>query len=296
MRYIVTGGAGNISKPLIKKLLNAGHEVIAVARNADHLKELTTQGAKQAIGSIEDVEFLKKTFAGADAVYTMVPPNYTTTDLKNWMRLIGKNYADAIRASNVQYVVNLSSVGAHLPNGCGPVTGLYHVEQALNQLQNIHLRHLRPVYFFSNFLGSIGMVKHMNIVGANFGGENFKMALADANDVAGIAFEELNNCAFSDISARYIASDERTTDEIAKVLGSAVGKPDLPWVVFTDEQAFNGMLQAGLPEELAKNYTEMGHAVQNGIMMEDYWKQHPALEKTKLEDFAKTFAFVYNQN
>ncbi|HZI54304.1 MAG TPA: NAD(P)H-binding protein, partial [Chitinophagaceae bacterium] len=285
MRYIVTGGAGNISKPLIKKLLEAGHEVIAVGRNADHLKELTTKGAKQAIGSIEDTEFLKKTFAGADAVYTMIPPNYTTTDLKNWMRQIGKNYADAIQASNVKYVVNLSSVGAHLPNGCGPVSGLYHVEQALNQIKNIHLRHLRPVYFFSNFLGSIGMVKQMNIIGANFGGESFKMALADTNDVAEVAFGELNNGVFPANSVRYIASDERTTDEIAKVLGTAIGKPDLHWVVFTDEQAFNGMLQAGLPEELAKNYTEMGHAIQTGIMMEDYWKQHPAPEKTKLEDF-----------
>lgn len=296
MRYIVTGGAGNISKPLIGKLLKAGHEVIAVARNADHLKELTTQGAKQAIGSIEDVEFLKKTFAGADAVYTMVPPNFTTTDLKKWMAQIGKNYADAIRSSNIQYVVNLSSVGANLPNGCGPVSGLYQVEQALNQIKNIHLRHLRPVYFFSNFLGSIGMVKHMNIIGSNFGGENFKMALADTNDIAEVAFEELNNRAFTANSLRYISSDERTTDEIAKVLGTAIGKPDLPWVVFTDEQALNGMIQAGLPEELAKNYTEMGHAVQNGILMEDYWKQHTALEKTKLEDFAKAFAFVYNQN
>src|SRR5688500_2062119 len=152
MRYIVTGGAGNISKPLIKKLLNAGHEVIVVARNADHLKELTTQGAKQAIGSIEDVEFLKKTFAGADAVYTMVPTNFAASDLKNWIGQIGKNYAEAIRESKVQYVVNLSSVGAHLPNGCGPVSGLHAVEQALNQIKNIYLRHLRPVYFFSNFL------------------------------------------------------------------------------------------------------------------------------------------------
>jgi uncharacterized protein YbjT (DUF2867 family) len=296
MRYIVTGGAGNISKPLIGKLLKAGHEVIAVARNADHLKDLTTQGAKEAIGSVEDVEFLKETFAGADAVYTMVPPNYAATDLKNWMGQIGKNYAEAIRASKVQYVVNLSSVGAQLPNGCGPVSGLYRVEQELNQLKNIHLRHLRPVYFFSNFLGSIGMVKHLNIIGSNFGGENFKMALADTNDIAEVAFRELNNRAFPANSVRYIASDERTTDEIAKILGAAIGKPDLPWIVFTDEQAFNGMVQAGLPEEMAKNYTEMGNAVQSGIMMEDYWKQHPALEKTKLEEFAKTFAFVYNQN
>ena len=53
----------------------------------------------------------------------------------------------------------------------------------------------------------------------------------------------------------------------------------------------------GLPENIAKNYTEMGHAVNDGSMFADYWTQRPVqLGKTKLEDFAKTFAAVYNSN
>jgi hypothetical protein len=46
------------------------------------IRSLTDMGAKAAIGSVQDVEFLKKTFAGADAVYTMSPPNYNTNDIK----------------------------------------------------------------------------------------------------------------------------------------------------------------------------------------------------------------------
>jgi hypothetical protein len=141
------------------------------------------------------------------------------------------------------------------------------------------------------------MVKHMNIIGSNFGGDNSKIPLSDTDDIAEIAFEELSTLAFTGHSTRYIASDERNTNDIAKVLGVAVGKPDLHWVPFTDEQAFNGMMQMGLPEEMAKNYVEMGSAMRNGSMLEDYWKNHPAsLGKTKLEDFAKNFAFVYNQS
>ncbi|MBS1565004.1 MAG: NAD-dependent dehydratase, partial [Bacteroidetes bacterium] len=92
-------------------------------------------------------------------------------------------------------------------------------------------------------------------------------------------------------------SDEVNTSDIGAVLGKAVGKPGLQWVQFTDEQALGGMIQAGLPEESAKNLVEMGTAIQSGIMFEDYWKHHPAkLEKTKLEDFAQTFAAAYNAN
>lgn len=297
MKYVITGGAGNISKPLTEKLLKAGHEVTVISRNAEHIKSLTDLGAKAAIGSVNDIAFLKTTFAGADAVYTMVPPNYTTKDMKASIAEVGKNYAEALKATNVKYVVNLSSVGAHLPGGVGPVSGLYHVEQALNELKDTNIKHLRPTYFFSNFLGNIGMVKNMNIIGGNFGGADFKMLLADPNDIAEAAFEELSNLNFTDHSVRYIGSDERSTEDIAKILGSAIGKPQLSWVTFSDEQAYGAMMQMGLPENAAKNYTEMGHSMHDGSMFEDYWKHHPdKLGKIKLEDFAKTFAAVYNSN
>ena len=297
MKYVITGGAGNISKPLTEKLLSAGHEVTVIARNADHLKPLTDKGAKAAIGSVDDVLFLKNVFAGADAVYTMVPPKYDAGDMKAHIGSVGKNYAEALKANKIKYVVNLSSVGAHLPDGVGPVSGLYRAEQALNELKDTNIKHLRPVYFYANFLGNVDMVKNMNIIGGNFGGADFKMLLTDPGDIAEVAFEELSNLNFTGHSVRYIASDERSTDDIAKILGAAIGKPQLPWVTFSDEQAYGGMMQMALPDNVAKNYTEMGHALHSGAMFEDYWKHRPsALGKTKLEDFAKTFAFVYNQN
>ena len=297
MKYVISGAAGHISKPLTEKLLKAGHDVTVIGRDAENIKPLTDKGAKAAIGSVQDVEFLKKTFAGADAVYTMSPPNYNTNDLKASIAEVEKNYAEAIKANNIKYVVNLSSIGAHLPEGCGPVVGLYRGEQLLNEIKNTNIKHLRPGYFFANFLGNVGMVKNMNIIGGNFGGANFKMVLADTNDVAEAAFEELSNLNFIGHTVRYIASDERSTSDIAKTIGVAIGKPELPWITFSDEQAFGGMTQMGFPENAAKNFTEMGHAIHSGIMFEDYWKHHPdKLGKTKLEDFAKTFARVYNSN
>lgn len=297
MKYVITGGAGNISKPLTEKLLKAGHDVTVISRNMENIRSLMRLGAHPAIGSVNDTAFLIKTFTGADAVYTMVPPNYATNDMKASIAEVGKNYTEALKATNVKYVVNLSSVGAHLPDGIGPVSGLYRVEQAMNGLKNINIKHLRPTYFYQNFLGNIDMVKNMNIIGGNFGGADFKMLLSDTNDIAEVAFEELSTLNFTGHSIRYIGSDERSTDDIAKVLGDAVAKPQLPWIIFGDEDAFGGMVQMGLPENVAKNYVEMGHAMQTGIMFEDYWKNHPAtLGKTKLEEFAKTFAAVYNSN
>ena len=295
MKYVITGGAGHISKPIVERLLAAGHLVTVVGRNPEHLKGLADEGATTAAGSVDDVKFLTEAFDGADAVYTMIPPNITAPEWKTWIGKIGENYAQAIKNAGVKYVVNLSSIGAHLPDGVGPVSGLYRAEQALNSLKNVHIKHLRPSYFFNNFLSSAGMVKQMSIIGSNFGGDNFKMILTDTNDIADAATEELLNLNFTGHSIRYIASDERNINEVAKIFGEAVGKPGLPWVVFSNDQAYEGMLQAGLPPEIARNYAEMGDALHTGIMQEDYWKHRPEkLGKVKIENFAKTFAAAYN--
>ena len=297
MKYTITGSLGHISKPLTQKLINAGHRVTVISSKESNRPAIEKLGATAAIGSVEDVAFLTKAFAGADAVYTMVPPNFAATNWKEWIGQVGKNYAEAVKANQIKYVVNLSSVGAHLPDGCGPVSGLYRVEQALNTLKDVNIKHLRPTYFFDNLLANVGLAKQMDIIGSNFGGPDQKIVLADTSDITDAAFDELSTLKFSGHSVRYIASDERSSDEVAKIIGSTIGKPSLPWIVFSNEQSTAGMLQAGLPEEITKNYVEMGDALHSGRMMEDYWKNHPStLGKVKLEDFAKIFAAVYNAN
>ncbi|HEX2607315.1 MAG TPA: NAD(P)H-binding protein [Flavisolibacter sp.] len=294
MKYVITGGAGNISKPLAEQLLAAGHQVVVIGRNAENLKPLTDKGAQAAIGSVEDVAFVKQAFAGADAVYTMVPPTFAASDWKAFIGQIGENYAEAIKANGIKKVVNLSSIGAHMKEGAGPVSGLFRSETALNNLENVDVLHLRPGYFYENLLANVGMVKGMNILGGNFGNAETKMVLTTPEDIAAVAAEVLLSLNFKGVSYRYIASDVRTTGDLASVLGEAVGKPGLPWVEFTDEQSEQGMIQAGLPGEVARNFMEMGAAIRSGKLYEEYWKHQENLGKVKLEDFAQKFRAVYS--
>ena len=297
MKYIITGSLGNISKPVTQALVNAGHDVTVITSKQDNASAIEALGAKPAVGSVEDIDFLKKTFSGADAVYTMVPPNFGAAQWKKWIGSIGKNYADAIKATDVKYVVNLSSMGAHLNDGVGPVSGLHLAEEALNTLTGVNIKHLRPAYFYQNLFSNIGLIKNAGIIGSNFNVTDNKFGLVDPSDIAAVVIEALLQLNFTGYSVHYVVSDEVSTNAIANEIGRAIGKPDLSWISFTNEQAFDGMKQAGLSEEVAKNYVEMGEAVNTGIMYEDYWKNHPStLGKTKLADFAKVFAAAYSAN
>jgi len=295
MKIIVTGSLGHISRPLAEKLIAEKHDVTIISSKAEKAKEIVALGAKAAIGSVEDVAFLTASFKGADAVYTMVPPFFGAADWKKYIAGIGENLAAAVKASGVKYVVNLSSIGAHMPDGCGPVSGLYFTEKALNSLDGVNVKHLRPGFFYYNFFGNIGMIKHMDIIGGNYG-SGALLSLAHPTDIADVAATEISDLSFKGKSIRYIVSDEKTTDEVAGILGSAIGKPDLKWIDFSDGDTLGALQQNGLPAEIAKNYAEMGAAMRSGEMASEYNALKPLpLEKTKLEQFAPEFAAVYSQ-
>ncbi len=288
---------GNTSKPISMALIKAGHDVTVITSKKENTLAIEALGAEAAVGSVEDGEFLALAFTGADAVYTMVPPNISAANWKSWIENVGINYAEAIKAAGIKYVVNLSSLGAHLHDGVGPVSGLHRVEIALNKLEDVNIKHLRSAYFYPNLLSNIGLIKNAGIIGNNFAVKENKFPIVDPLDIAAAAAEELLHLNFTGHSVRYIASDEVSTDAIASEIGKVIGKPDLHWVQFSNKQAYEGMKQAGLPEEVAKNYVEMGAAVNGNAMSDDYWKHHPeSLGKTKLPDFAKVFAAAYNAN
>ena len=295
MNYIITGSIGNIGKPVVQKLKQAGHEVTVITSNADRVKEIESIGAKAVVGSVEDGAFLKKAFASADAAYLMIPPNWKlNVGWLEYQKKVTHYYIEAIKANHIRSVVLLSSVGAHLRKGAGPVDGLGYAEEKLSELKDVNVLMLRPSYFFYNLLGMVPMIKDMNIMGANFGSGEEKLVLTDTGDIADEVAEALLTLKFKGHTVRCIASDERGTKEVAEILGKAVGKPGTPWIEFKDADALKGMLGNGLPQTIAEGYVELGVSMREGKMQGEYWKNRPALGKVKLEEFAKQFAQVYN--
>jgi uncharacterized protein YbjT (DUF2867 family) len=295
MNYVITGSLGHISKPIVEALVQANHQVTVITSKQENAQAIEALGAKAAIGSVEDAAFINNTFAGADGVYVMIPPSWATTNWLAYQQQVADNYVTAIAANNIKHVVQLSSIGAHMRKGAGPIDGLGYLEEQLGSLKNTNVLFLRPSYFFYNLFSQIDLVKNAGIFGANYGGDE-KLVLVDTNDIAAAASNALLHLNFTGHTIQYIASDERTTAEIAEVLGNAIGKPGTPWVLFTNEQSLQGMLGAGLPATIAEGYTQMGSSINAGLIQEDYWKNRPAtLGNLKLEAFAEQFAAAYNK-
>lgn len=293
MKIVITGSLGHISKPLATALIQKGHTVTVISSNPQKQGPIEALGATAAIGQVTDAAFLTSTFTGADTVYCMVPPNYAAPDVIAYYETVGSCYAQAIQQSGVKRVFHLSSFGAHLSSGTGFITGSYKVEQLLNALPQIQLTHIRPGYFYYNLLHFTGMIKGAGFIGSVYGGNDTFPLVAPADIAAAIAEEILATNVHNPV--RYVASDERTCNEIAAVLGKAIGIPDLKWLTLEKEQVLQPLLKNGMPENTAMNFVELGLAIHNGLLQEDFITNKPVFGKVKLEEYATEFATRFHQ-
>ena len=294
MKYVLTGSIGHITKPLAQQLINAGHDVSIITSTANNVSKIEALGAKALVGSVYDTDFVNSALDGADGVYLMIPPNPAAPNFYEAQKTVANNYVDAVIKKGIKNIVQLSSIGAHMRRGAGPIDGLAYLEEKLAEIEGINVKMLRPSYFYYNLFSMIPLIKHANIMGSNFNMQDEKFVLTHTNDIADAAAEALLNLDFTGKTIQYISSDERTSTEIADVLSNSINKPGTPWVEFKDEESLQGMLGAGLPQSISESYVQMGKSIREGKIQADYWNNKPSkMGKIKLEDFALEFKAAF---
>lgn len=294
MNIIITGSLGHISKPLAIELVRKGHQVTVITSNPEKQKDIQALGASAAIGSLEDIDFLKLTFKDADGVYCMIPPNFSEPNQVAYYLRIGENYVNAIKASTIKRVIELSGYGAHLEKGTGFSEGSHKVENMLNTLPEVKVTHIRPGYFYYNLLHFVHMIKTAGFIASNFGGDD-KLAMASPKDIAAAIAAEFETTN-PETKIRYVVSDDRTCNEVAAILGNAIGKTGLQWKTLTNEQMQTALESRGMSAATAATLVELGDATHKGLLREDYDLNKPIeMGKVKVEEFAKEFLIAFNQ-
>lgn len=294
--YVITGASGNTGKVIADKLLKAGKKVRVIGRSADKLKELIAQGAEPTIGNLEDTSFLERAFKGASAVYAMIPPNSQAQNFRVYQNSVADVLIEAIKRAEVQYVVALSSVGAHLKEKAGVVQGLHDMEQKFNPVKGVHFLILRPSYFMENLFGQIDVIKHRGVMGSPLKAD-LRFPIVASRDIADVSARHLLSLDFAGSKVLYVLGPRDVTfNEIASVLGKAIGKPDLKYVQIPSQDAKQSMIQNWrLTENLADALIEFNESMNEGRIFNVITRTPESTTPTSLEEFAYSFAQVYKQ-
>src|SRR5262245_20555731 len=291
--YVVTGSTGNTGRVIVEKLLVKGKKVRAVGRSAERLQPLVQKGAEAFVGSTTDSSAMLRAFQGAQAAYVLVPPDYGAENFRAYQNETGKTYASAIRQAGVPFVVNLSSVGAQLSQGAGPISGLHDVEQHLNELKGVNVVHLRPGFFMENLLFSLDLIRKQNINGSALRGD-LPIPMIATRDIAEVAAQLLLGLDFSGHSTRELLGQrDISMQEATRIIGKAIGKEALSYVQFPYEQAEQAMRGMGLSRDVAHSLTEMDHALNEGRVRPLEKRSAANTTPTSFEQFAEILAAAY---
>jgi len=288
--YVILGASGNTGSIIANSLLSAGKKVRVVGRDAGRLKRFVDRGAEAFTADMSDAAALTKAFTGARAAYLLLPPAKSREDQERHSDAIAK----AVKESGLRYAVHLSSYGAQVAKGAGPVSGLHSSEQKLNAIKDLNVLHLRAAYFMENNLAAIGMIHGMGIFG-NALLPDLKLPMAATRDVGAYAAQRLWDLDFSGKQTRELLGErDLSMTEATAVIARGIGKPDLRYEQFPYDQVQQVLIQMGVPPKGAALYIEMYKAINAGVLIPQEPRSPQNTTPTSFEQFVQdVFAPAY---
>jgi uncharacterized protein YbjT (DUF2867 family) len=281
--HVILGASGNTGSIIADFLVSKGRKVRVVGRDAARLQRFIRKGAEAFMADVNDAAALTQSFSGARAAYLMLPPITSREDQERESDAI----AQAVTESGLRYAVHLSSYGAQVPEGTGPVTGLHSSEQKLNAISGLNVLHLRAAYFMENNLAAIGMIHGMGIFG-NALLPDLNVPMAATRDVGDYAAQCLLHLDFSGKQTRELLGErDLSMTEATAVIARGIGKPDLRYEQFPYDQVQQALRQMGVPPKGAALYIEMYKAINAGVLIPQEPRSRQNTTPTSFEKFVQ---------
>ncbi len=138
---MVLGASGNIGGKIVEELLQKDVQIGVVGRSYERLQKFEGK-ADIFVGDISDDEFIKSVLQKATSLFLTVPDNMLLNPETTAAKI--KSY---IEHSPITHIVNISNC---IVKRAGKFTRLVALEQELNKIQEVNIKHLRCANFFDN--------------------------------------------------------------------------------------------------------------------------------------------------
>jgi uncharacterized protein YbjT (DUF2867 family) len=291
---VITGATGHTGRVAAEALLAKGEKIRIVGREAKKLEPLARKGAEAFVGNLEDSAFMVRAFEGAKCAYLVIPMTHTVEDLRAHQDRIIDSYASAAAASRIPYVVTLSSIGAQHVKDTGPIAGLHSMEEKLNRIPGLHALHLRPAPFMENLLMSIPALRTMGSLPGGAKADRPAPWIA-TKDIGAFASPRLAACDFKGIQTQELLGPrDYTMNEIASLIGVALGKPKLSYMQVPFLILGPAMASMGISKKVVDLLIEMMKAGNDGLLDPQESRSSANTTPTTMDSFvAEVFVPAY---
>lgn len=282
--FLVTGITGNTGGAAASALLATGQSVRALVRDPARAGVWAARGVDLVPGDVADGEDLRRALAGVRGAYVLVPPHGAHPDPIAHAGEVARAVRDASREAGLERLVLLSSEGAHLPSGTGPIQGLHAAEGILIDAA-ARVTFLRATYFQENWVSAFGVAREQGVLPSFLADTDRPRPMVATADIGRTAADLLMAPEAPPV-VELKGPRDLTLREVASIVGAALGRSVEP--VHPPREAWVGILmQAGLGQPYAELLAEMYDGINAGHV---HFEGVPD-QRRGVTDLAETVAF-----
>jgi uncharacterized protein YbjT (DUF2867 family) len=219
----VTGITGNVGSAVGQNLLSAKQPVRAVLRDARKAQPWAESGCEIAIADIGDASTLTAAFAGAQAVFVLIPPVFDPSPGFPEARATAATLKSAIEAAAPGRVVYLSTIGAQATQ-----TNLLMqhtlVENALREL-SLPITFLRPGWFMENCSWDVAPASERGVIPSFLQPLDKPVPMVATADIGQVAAELLQETWNGHRVVELEGPKRVTPNEVAATFSDLLGRP-----------------------------------------------------------------------
>ncbi|MET3649453.1 NmrA family NAD(P)-binding protein [Phyllobacterium ifriqiyense] len=275
--YVIMGGTGHVGSATATELLNLGHAVTIVTRNADQAAGWRARGADLVEADVEDVASLRAAFRRGKRAFLLNPPADTARDTDVIERRTVANILAALDGAGLEKVVAESTGGAQPGDRIGDLNVLWELEEGLRH-QPIPAAINRAAYYMSNWDGLLDSVRTSGTLPILFPPHTMIPVVAPS-DLGKAAAQRLLS-GVDDVDVRYIEGPKRYSPEnLAEAFANALGRP-VELAIIPRKDWKQSFLELGFSDRAAESYTRMTElSIDKGFdMPDDSWRGRTSLE------------------
>jgi len=262
---IITTPTGAIGHQVLEHLLRAEEPVRVIARDPSRLATHVRERIDVVQGSHGDSTVVNKAFAGADAVFWVVPPDPRATTVDGAYLDFTRPACAAFRTQGIKRVVGISALGRGTPAAAhaGLVTASLGMDDLIAST-GVHYRAVTNPSFMDNLLRQVELIRTQGIFSLPISGE-LKQPSACTRDIAAAAATLLLDQTWGGVgSIPVLGPEDLSYNDMARIMSEVLGKPvrfqEIPGEAFKAR-----LLQRGMSEAMAQANLDMWVAYNHGL-------------------------------
>jgi|TARA_Y100000310_G_scaffold253669_1_gene260587 uncharacterized protein YbjT (DUF2867 family) len=283
----ILGATGQIGSKITARLLAKGLSIRVVSRDREFLKSYISKGADPFVSHLDNTDGLTKAFDGSKAVFTLIPPNLTTPNVREFMKRVSNAEVAAIKKAGVQRVVVLSSIGAHITENLSHIAGHNEHELRLAKLQNVDVHILRPEYFMENVLFSQRTIQDQNVWGSPLDSD-LPLSMVATQDIAAAAVVALTGNPEPGVR-ELLGPESISCSQVTEIMADVLNRPSLQYIQYSYEDTRNAIINfRGASPDYANDLIEMYKSYNEGLLVPEFPISQGSTTSTTFREFAET--------